>query len=88
MNNILLIAAFSTVCYAIIQIVDSKMIKKEKPDMKNIMRHSFFTFGSVMCGGFLYEQFNPIISQVGENLEKTGISNVNVAKVFTDNPGF
>ena len=76
------------------------MIQKEKPNPKAIMRRCALMFVSVLAGLALYDQFGPLVSQIGDKIESVGSSGggggtgvggtggSGNAKVFTDNPGF
>jgi len=86
MNNLLL-ATFSVVVYAFVQVLDAKIIQKEKPKPKSILRRCVLMFMSVVTGITLYEQFSPSISQISENIN-TSVGGKGTTKVFTDNPGF
>ena len=96
--NTILVAAFSVTVYALVQIADAKVIQKEKPNPKAIMRRCALMFVSVLAGLALYDQFGPLVSQIGDKIESVGSSGNGTggsgtggsgnAKVFTDNPGF
>lgn len=87
--NTYLIAGITVVMYAIIQIADAKLVQKERPDMKAIMRRSIMVFSSVIAGTALYEQFSPIVGELGDKVgTMSGGSNGSPTQVFTDKPSF
>jgi|TARA_B110000285_G_C14487630_1_gene322459 hypothetical protein len=87
--NTLLMASITVVLYAIIQFVDAKMVQKERPDIKAIVRRSIMVFSSVVAGVALYDQFNPLMGQLGDKVgSMTGGSDGAPTQVFTDKPAF
>jgi hypothetical protein len=88
--NTILMATLSVVVYAIIQVADSKVVQKERPDPKIIIRRCVMMFGSVIAGMALYDQFNPLMAQIGDNIGGMGTNGkgVGVTQVFTDKPAF
>ena len=87
--NTLLMASITVVLYAIIQFVDAKMVQKERPDIKAIVRRSIMVFSSVVAGVALYDQFNPLVGQLGDKVgSMTGGSDGAPTQVFTDKPAF
>jgi hypothetical protein len=88
--NTILVAAFSVVVYAIIQVLDAKMVQKEKPDPKAIARRCAMMFSSVLAGMALYDQFSPLMAQIGDKMDGGASAGGagGAAKVFTDAPGF
>ena len=83
--NTYLMAGITVVVYVIIQIMDAKMIQKERPDMKSIAKRSVMVFSSVIAGVALYDQFNPLMGQISEQVG--GVSST-TTQVFTDKPSF
>jgi len=83
--NTYLMAGITVVVYVIIQIVDAKFVQKERPDMKSIAKRSAMVFSSVIAGVALYDQFNPLMGQIGEQV---GGASSTVTQVFTDKPSF
>ena len=82
-------ASITVVLYAIIQFVDAKMVQKERPDIKAIVRRSIMVFSSVVAGVALYDQFNPLMGQLGDKVgSMTGGSDGAPTQVFTDKPAF
>ena len=87
--NTFLMASITVVEYAIIQFMDAKMIQKERPDIKAIVRRSVMVFSSVIAGMALYDQFNPLVGQIGDKMgSMTGGSDGSPTQVFTDKPAF
>jgi len=82
-------ASITVVVYVIIQIADAKMIQKERPDIKAIVKRSAMVFSSVLAGMALYDQFNPLMGQIGDKVgSMTGGSDSAPTQVFTDKPAF
>ena len=48
--NTFLMASLTVVVYAIIQFMDAKMVQKERPDIKAIVKRSAMVFSSVIAG--------------------------------------
>ena len=89
--NTILVAAFSVVVYAIIQVIDAKMVQKERPVPKAIARRCAMMFSSVLAGMALYDQFSPLMAQIGDKMDGASVvggAATTTAKVFTDAPGF
>jgi ABC-type spermidine/putrescine transport system permease subunit II len=87
--NTFLMASITVVVYVIIQIADAKMVQKERPDIKAIVRRSIMVFSSVVAGVALYDQFNPLMGQLGDKVgSMTGGSDGAPTQVFTDKPAF
>ena len=82
--NTYLMAGITVVVYVIIQIMDAKFVQKERPDMKSIAKRSVMVFSSVIAGVALYDQFNPLMGQIGQ----VGGAGSTVTQVFTDKPSF
>ena len=78
-------AGITVVVYVIIQIMDAKLVQKERPDMRSIAKRSVMVFSSVIAGVALYDQFNPLMGQIGD---KVGGTSSSVTQVFTDKPTF
>lgn len=83
--NTYLMAGITVVVYVIIQIMDAKFVQKERPDMKSIAKRSVMVFSSVIAGVALYDQFNPLMDQIGGQVGGAGST---VTQVFTDKPSF
>lgn len=83
--NTYLMAGITVVVYVIIQIMDAKLVQKERPDMRSIAKRSVMVFSSVIAGVALYDQFNPLMGQFGD---KVGGTSSSVTQVFTDKPTF
>lgn len=83
--NTYLMAGITVVVYVIIQIMDAKLVQKERPDMRSIAKRSVMVFSSVIAGVALYDQFNPLMGQLGD---KVGGASSSVTQVFTDKPTF
>jgi hypothetical protein len=88
--NTILMATLSVVVYAIVQVADSKVVQKERPNPKAIVRRCVMMFGSVVAGMALYDQFNPLMAQIGDNMGGVGTNGggVGITQVFTDKPAF
>ena len=87
--NKFLMASITVVVYVIIQIADAKMVQKERPDIKAIVKRSAMVFSSVLAGMALYDQFNPLMGQIGDKVgSMTGGSDGSPTQVFTDKPAF
>ena len=85
MSNVLL-AAVSAVLYALVQYVDQKVIKKEKPQPRNIFKYSTLVFVCVFIACFIAEQFKEI--GISETVSGITGGDSKSAQVFTDAPGF
>lgn len=83
--NTYLMAGVTVVVYVIIQIIDAKLVQKERPDMKSIAKRSAMVFSSVIAGFALYDQFNPLMGQISEQV---GGGSSTTTQVFTDKPTF
>ena len=81
--NTYLLAGITVAVYVIMQLMDAKFVQKERPDMKSIAKRSIMVFSSVIAGVALYDQFNPLMGQIGEK-----VSTSTVTQVFTDKPSF
>lgn len=84
--NTFLIAGITVIVYAIIQIIDAKMIQKERPDIKAIVRRSILVFGSVIAAVSLHDQISPLLGDIGEKV--SSVSGGGIPKVFTDKQAF
>lgn len=82
--NTYLMAGITVMVYVIIQVMDAKLVQKERPDMKAIAKRSLMVFSSVIAGVALYDQFNPLMGQIGEKVGGSGTT----PQVFTDKPTF
>ena len=82
--NTYLMAGLTVVVYVIIQFMDAKLVQKERPDMKAIVKRSLMVFSSVIAGVALYDQFTPLMGQIGEKVGGSGTT----TQVFTDKPTF
>jgi len=86
--NTYLMAGLTVVVYVIIQFMDAKLVQKERPDMKAIVKRSLMVFSSVIAGVALYDQFTPLMGQISEIGEQVGGSASTTAQVFTGKPTF
>jgi hypothetical protein len=84
--NTFLIAGITVIVYAIIQFIDAKMIQKEKPDIKAIVKRSIMVFSSVMISTALYDQVSPLLGDISDKVST--VSGGGIPKVFTDKPSF
>lgn len=81
-------AGLTVVVYVIIQFMDAKLVQKERPDMKAIVKRSLMVFSSVIAGVALYDQFTPLMGQISEIGEQVGGTVSTTAQVFTGKPTF
>ena len=81
-------AGLTVVVYVIIQFMDAKLVQKERPDMKAIVKRSLMVFSSVIAGVALYDQFTPLMGQISEIGEQVGGAASTTAQVFTGKPTF
>tara|TARA_B110000444_G_C18377655_1_gene383379 strand:+ start:159 stop:407 length:249 start_codon:yes stop_codon:yes gene_type:complete len=81
-------AGLTVVVYVIIQFMDAKLVQKERPDMKAIVKRSLMVFSSVIAGVALYDQFTPLMGQISEIGEQVGGTASTTAQVFTGKPTF
>jgi hypothetical protein len=86
--NTYLMAGLTVVVYVIIQFMDAKLVQKERPDMKAIVKRSLMVFSSVIAGVALYDQFTPLMGQISEIGEQVGGTASTTAQVFTGKPTF
>ena len=86
--NTYLMAGLTVVVYVIIQFMDAKLVQKERPDMKAIVKRSLMVFSSVIAGVALYDQFTPLMGQISEIGQQVGGTASTTAQVFTGKPTF
>ena len=81
-------AGITVVVYVILQVMDAKLVQKERPDMKAIVKRSLMVFSSVIAGVALYDQFTPLMGQISEIGQQVGGTASTTAQVFTGKPTF
>jgi hypothetical protein len=77
--SIFVTATVVTIVYFIIKFIEMRYVEKESKPLKYLIRDCLVVYLSVICGNFVLEQVNPLISSEGVSV---------VTPVFTDNPGF
>lgn len=71
----MMFAAYITVVFIVIKIVDSKYITKKPLNTKELVKSSAYVLASVVLGNVVNDKLNPIIEK--KNIE-----------VFTSDPAF
>lgn len=80
MDNIFLIAGIISVIFFIAKFLEMRYVEEESKPLKILVRDSLLVYVSVVLGGFILDQLNPVIN------ETEILSSVPLA--FTDNPPF
>ncbi len=79
MDNIFLIAGIISVIFFIAKFLEMRYIDDETKPLKTLIRDSLLVYVSVVLGGFIHSQLNPIINE---------IDTIATPLAFTDNPPF
>ena len=79
MDNIFLIAGIISVIFFIAKFLEMRYVDDEPKPLKFLIRDSLLVYVSVVLGGFILDQLNPVINDV--HLVEQPLA-------FTDNPPF
>ena len=80
MDNIFFIAGIISVIFFIAKFLEMRYVDEEPKPLKLLVRDSLLVYVSVVIGGFITDQLNPIINET--EVLKSG------PLAFTDNPPF
>jgi hypothetical protein len=80
MDNIFLIAGIISVIFFIAKFLEMRYVDEEPKPLKILIRDALLVYVSVVIGGFITDQVNPIINE-SEILNPIPLA-------FTDNPPF
>jgi hypothetical protein len=79
MDNIFLVSGIISVIFFIVKFLEMRYIEKDSKPLKILVRDSLLVYVSVVFGGFILDQLNPVIKE--SIIPESPI-------VFTDNPSF
>jgi hypothetical protein len=80
MDNIFLIAGIISAIFFIAKFLEMRYVDEEPKPLKLLIRDALLVYVSVVLGGFITDQLNPIINET-ELLSSAPLA-------FTDNPPF
>ena len=88
MENLYLIAMFTTLLFLAIKFLEMKYLDKEIKPMKFIVRDGLIVFVSTVLASYGYQYSNGSISDFLNVITENKVMNADATQIFTDTPGF
>lgn len=88
MENLFLIAIFTTVLFIGIKIAEMKYLEKEMKPLKEIVRDGVIVFVSTIVSLYVFMFSNNSITDFFNVITENKVMNAEATQIFTDSPGF
>lgn len=88
MENLFLIALFTTVLFLVIKFVEMKYLDEEMKPLKIIVRDGLIVFVSSILASYGFFYSNNSINDFLNVITETKVMNMDTTQIFTDTPGF
>lgn len=88
MENLYLIAMFTTLLFLAMKILEMKYLDKEMKPMKFIVRDGLIVFVSTVLASYGLEFSNNSITDFFNVITENKVMNADATQIFTDSPGF
>lgn len=88
MENLFLIAMFTTLLFFAIKLLEMKYLEKEMKPIKFIVRDGLIVFVSTMLASYGYNYSNGSVTDFFNIITENKVMNADATQIFTDSPGF
>ena len=88
MENLFLIAMFTTLLFFAIKLLEMKYLEKEMKPIKFIVRDGLIVFVSTILASYGYNYSNGSVTDFFNIITENKVMNADATQIFTDSPGF
>ena len=88
MDNLYLIAIFTTILFLVMKFIEMKYLEKEEKPLKDIIRDGIIVCISTIVASYGMDYSNTSITDFVNVITENKVMNADATQIFTDTPGF